>query len=36
MVYDIRKLLELGGTHDDKIKKWQRKADEAEAQGLNH
>ena len=28
------KLLELGGTHQDKIQKWKHKADEAKAQGM--
>jgi len=34
MIYDKNKLLALGGVHQDKIRKWQRKADEAKAQGV--
>jgi NADH-quinone oxidoreductase subunit I len=34
MVYNKQKLLELGGVHDDKIRKWKRKADEAKEQGM--
>jgi NADH-quinone oxidoreductase subunit I len=34
MVYNKEKLLELGGIHDDKIRKWKRKADEAIEQGI--
>ena len=34
MVYNKEKLLELGGVHDDKIRKWKRKADEAKEQGM--
>ena len=34
MVYDKEKLLELGGTHQDKIRKWKRKAEEAKEQGI--
>ncbi|MBM3878835.1 MAG: NADH-quinone oxidoreductase subunit I [Verrucomicrobia bacterium] len=32
MIYDLKKLLALGGVHQDKIRKWERKAREAEAQ----
>ena len=34
MVYDKEKLLALGGVHDDKIRKWKRKAEEAKEQGM--
>jgi NADH-quinone oxidoreductase subunit I len=34
MIYDQEKLLALGGVHQDKIRKWKQKADEARAQGL--
>lgn len=34
MIYDLPKLLELGGTHHDAIMKWKRKAAEAREQGL--
>jgi NADH-quinone oxidoreductase subunit I len=34
MVYDKEKLLQLGGTHQDKIHKWKRKAEEAKEQGI--
>ena len=34
MIYNKEKLLALGGVHLDKIKKWQRKAEEAKAQGV--
>jgi len=34
MIYNKEKLLALGGVHQDKIGKWQRKACEARAQGL--
>jgi NADH-quinone oxidoreductase subunit I len=34
MLYDKEKLLSLGGVHHDKIRKWQKKADEAKAQGM--
>jgi NADH-quinone oxidoreductase subunit I len=34
MVYNKEKLLAMGGTHHDKIRKWARKADEAQAQGI--
>lgn len=34
MVYNKEKLLELGGTHDDQIRKWKRKATEAVEQGV--
>jgi len=33
MIYNKEKLLALGGVHQDKIKKWQQKAQEARAQG---
>jgi len=35
MIYDKEKLLALGGVHQDNIRKWQRKADEAKAQGVS-
>jgi NADH-quinone oxidoreductase subunit I len=34
MVYNKEKLLQLGGTHQDKIRKWKRKAEEAKEQGI--
>jgi len=34
MVYDLEKLLALGGTHHDPIMKWKRKAAEARGQGV--
>lgn len=34
MVYNRDKLLALGGTHHDTIRKWERKAREAESQGV--
>jgi len=34
MIYNKEKLLSLGGTHNDQIHKWKRKADEAREQGL--
>jgi NADH-quinone oxidoreductase subunit I len=34
MIYDKEKLLALGGVHQDTIRKWQRKADEAKHQGV--
>ncbi len=34
MVYNKEKLLSLGGVHQDKIHKWQHKAEEARAQGV--
>jgi len=34
MIYNKEKLLELGGTHDDQIRKWKRKQDEAREQGV--
>ncbi len=34
MIYNKEKLLALGGVHEDKIRKWQRKAAEAKAQGV--
>jgi NADH-quinone oxidoreductase subunit I len=34
MIYDLPKLLELGGTHHDPIMKWKRKAVEAGIQGV--
>lgn len=36
MVYNKEKLLSLGGTHNDTIRKWEKKAREAEEQGLAH
>ena len=35
MVFGKEKLLALGGIHQDKIRKWQHKADEAKAQGVS-
>ena len=34
LIYNKEKLLELGGVHQDKIRKWKTKADEAIAQGV--
>ena len=34
LIYDKEKLLALGGVHNDKIRKWTKKADEAQAQGV--
>ena len=34
MIYDKEKLLALGGVHQDKIRKWKKKADEAQGTGL--
>jgi NADH-quinone oxidoreductase subunit I len=34
MIYNKEKLLAMGGVHHDTIRKWQKKADEATAQGL--
>jgi NADH-quinone oxidoreductase subunit I len=34
LIYNKEKLLELGGVHHDKIRKWQHKADEAKQQGV--
>ena len=34
LVYDLPKLLALGGTHHDPIMKWKQKARESAAQGL--
>jgi hypothetical protein len=34
MIYNKEKLLALGGVHQDKIRKWKKKADEAKAQGV--
>jgi NADH-quinone oxidoreductase subunit I len=33
MIYNKEKLLALGGTHQDKIQKWKKKAEEAKHQG---
>jgi NADH-quinone oxidoreductase subunit I len=33
MIYGKEKLLALGGVHQDKIRKWKKKADEAVSQG---
>ncbi|MGV3774996.1 MAG: NuoI/complex I 23 kDa subunit family protein [Verrucomicrobiales bacterium] len=35
LIYNKEKLLSLGGTHDDQIKKWKKKAEEAVEQGMN-
>ena len=34
LIYNKEKLLALGGVHQDKIKKWKHKADEARVQGV--
>lgn len=34
MIYDLPRLLELGGTHHDPIMKWKHKAKEAALQGV--
>ena len=34
MIFDKEKLLKLGGIHDDRIKKWEHKAEEAVHQGV--
>jgi hypothetical protein len=34
MIYDKEKLLALGGVHNDHIRKWKQKADEAKEQGV--
>jgi NADH-quinone oxidoreductase subunit I len=34
MIYNKEKLLALGGVHQDPIRKWKTKADEARAQGI--
>ena len=34
MIYNKEKLLALGGVHQDKIRKWKQKAEEARAQGM--
>lgn len=34
LIYNKEKLLELGGVHHDKIRKWQHKAEEARDQGM--
>ena len=34
LLYNKEKLLQLGGTHDDQIYKWKRKAQEAKEQGV--
>lgn len=34
MVYDLERLLALGGTHHDPIQKWKQKAAEARGQGV--
>src|SRR6188768_3428196 len=34
MIYNKEKLLALGGVHQDKTRKWKKKADEALAQGV--
>lgn len=35
MVYGIEKLLALGGTHNDTIKKWKKKEEDAQAQAAH-
>jgi hypothetical protein len=34
LIYNKQKLLALGGTHNDQIRKWKRKAEEAVEQGV--
>jgi NADH-quinone oxidoreductase subunit I len=34
LIYNKQKLLALGGTHNDQIRKWKRKAEEAVSQGV--
>ena len=34
MIYNKEKLLALGGVHQDRIRKWKRKAEEAQDQGV--
>jgi hypothetical protein len=34
MIYDKDKLLAMGGVHQDGIRKWKRKEDEARAQDV--
>ena len=34
LIYDKEKLLALGGVHQDKIRKWKHKAEEAKQQGV--
>src|SRR5207237_231454 len=34
LIYNKEKLLALGGVHQDKIRKWKQKAEEAKAQGI--
>jgi NADH-quinone oxidoreductase subunit I len=34
LLYNKEKLLELGGVHNDQIRKWKRKAEEAKEQGV--
>jgi NADH-quinone oxidoreductase subunit I len=34
LIYNKEKLLALGGIHQDKTRKWKKKAEEAEAQGV--
>ena len=34
MIFNKEKLLKLGGVHNDQIKKWGRKAEEAKEQGM--
>jgi NADH-quinone oxidoreductase subunit I len=35
MIYNKEKLLALGGIHQDKTRKWKKKADEATMQGVS-
>ena len=35
MIYNKERLLALGGVHQDNIRKWKKKADEAETQGVS-
>jgi hypothetical protein len=35
MIYDKKKLLELGGVRDSKVKKWDKKAADAAAQSAH-
>jgi NADH-quinone oxidoreductase subunit I len=34
LIYNKEKLLTLGGVHEDTIRKWEHKAEEAEQQGV--
>jgi NADH-quinone oxidoreductase subunit I len=34
LIYNKEKLLALGGVHQDQVRKWDKKADEARGQGV--